>query len=95
MFALYSGVGILSLFYCKGFPEPLIANIDSLPASFVFIGIIHVLKKNETMKTKQLLIAALWALLCAACTPRPDADEESPASGAGNGPMVEDEWEEL
>ena len=96
MFALYSGVGILSLFYCKGFPEPLIANIGNLPASFVFIADRVLNLKTETMKMKMLFgVLLALSLLCGACTPQPDADEESQTTGAGTGPMIEDEREDL
>ncbi len=47
------------------------------------------------MKTKHLLICVLLALLCAACAPHPDADEDSPATGSGNSSMIENEWEDL
>ena len=77
----------------KGFPKPIIANIGVCPRLLFSSG--SFTNKNETLKTKQLLIDGMLALLCAACTPQPDPDRKSPAADAGIGQMVEDEWEEL
>lgn len=48
------------------------------------------------MKMKMLFgVLLALSLLCGACTPQPDADEESQTTGAGIGPMIEDEREDL